>query len=143
MFFFSFLLLISVREARITNAPHPEMQENVNDFLSLLLLVSIREARIATAQPSGMRKNLQGLANTSEGADACAREWAGNCASDSNANAQALAQAPVQTQAQACAHAQEHALVRHTGAHMRGPTPTTTHMPSHNAHACICTPRAP
>ena len=71
MFRFSFLLLISIREARITTAQHSGMQENATNFVSFLLFVSIREARIATAQRYGMQENQLGLANKSTGLRKC------------------------------------------------------------------------
>ena len=63
MLFFSFLPLVSIREAHTTTAQQSGMQENAKDCFSFLFLVSIREARIATAQHSGMQENRQGLAN--------------------------------------------------------------------------------
>ena len=63
MFFFSFLPLVSIREAHTTTAQQSGMQENAKDCFSFLFFVSIREARIATAQHSGMQENRQGLAN--------------------------------------------------------------------------------
>ena len=60
--FFSFLPLVSIREAHTTTAQQSGMQENAKSIFSFFF-VSIREARIATAQHSGMQENRQGLAN--------------------------------------------------------------------------------